>query len=84
MTEGFSMDSMVKVAACLGAALVMGIGSIAPSLSQGTVAAQACESIGKYPQAAEKIRSLCMISLFIIETSPVYCLLISLILLLFT
>ncbi len=45
----------VKIAAYFGAAIAMGIGGIGPSLSQGRVASQGLESMGKYPEMSNKI-----------------------------
>ena len=71
---------MVKAAAFLGAAIAMGIGSIAPAYGQGLIGAKACENIGKYPESADKIRMTMMIAMGIVESCAVYALLISLLL----
>lgn len=82
------MDSQVidyvKVAAYLGAAFAMGVGAIGPAISQGLIGAKACESIGKYPESANKIRTTAFLALGIVETSAIYALIISLSLILFT
>ncbi len=80
------MDDMtlyVKAAAYLGAALVVGLGTIGPALGQGMVASRACENIGKYPESSDKIRTVMLLGLTFIETSSIYALLIALILLFF-
>lgn len=68
---------IAKAAAYIAAAIAMGIGSIAPAYGQGMVGAKACESIGKYPESANQIRTTMFIALGIIESSAVYALLIS-------
>lgn len=73
-----------KVAAFLGAAFVMGIGTIGPALGQGKVAAEACKSIGKYPESAGSIRTSMVIGLSLIETSAIYAFLTAIFLIFFT
>lgn len=75
---------LVKIAAYISAALVMGIGTIAPAYGQGIIGAKACENIGKYPESADKIRLTMMIAMGFVESSAVYALLIALILLFFS
>lgn len=61
-----------KAAAFLGAAIAMGLGSVGPAIGQGLVGTKACESIGKYPESADKIRMTMMIAMAIIESSAIY------------
>lgn len=77
------METMMyaKAAVYLGAAIVMGIGAIGPAIGQGLVGMKACETIGKYPESAGNVRMTMMLALAIIETTAIYCLIISLILL---
>lgn len=75
-----NINSYVKIAAYLGAAFVVGIGCIGPSLAQGSVGSKACETIGKYPEANSKIRLAMILSLTIIEASCIYALIIALLL----
>jgi F-type H+-transporting ATPase subunit c len=70
----------VKVAAYLGAAFAMGIGTIGPALGQGKIAAEACKSIGKYPESYGQIRTAMVIGLSMVETSAIYAFLTMLIL----
>ncbi len=74
----------VKMAAFFGAAFAMGIGSIGPALSQGMVASKAVESIGKYPEMSNKIRTTMFLALGIIETSSIYAFVVAMLLILFT
>lgn len=67
----------VKAAACLGAAISVGIGVLGPSLGQGMIGTKACENIGKYPESANKIRETMFLGLTIIETSSIWCVLIA-------
>jgi F-type H+-transporting ATPase subunit c len=66
-----------KAAAFLGAAFAMGVGSIGPALGQGLIGMKACESIGKYPESAGKIRTTMMIAMGLVETSAIYALMIA-------
>lgn len=72
----------VKIAAYIGAAFVMGIGTIGPALGQGHIGAKAIENIGKYPESSGQIRTTMFISLGIVETSAIYAFLIALFLIL--
>jgi F-type H+-transporting ATPase subunit c len=81
MVEGMVL---AKVAAYIGAAFAMGIGTIGPAYGQGLVGSKACENIGKYPESADKIRTAMVISLGLIESSAVYALIISILLIFFT
>lgn len=70
----------IKVAASLGAAFTMAIGTIAPAISQGMVGKQACKTIGENPDGAGKVNTAMLIALSVIETSAIYALLIALVL----
>jgi F-type H+-transporting ATPase subunit c len=80
------METMVyaKAAAYIGAALAMGIGSIGPALGQGLVGMKACETIGKHPESTGNVRMAMILGLTLIETSAIYCFIVSLILLFIT
>lgn len=72
--------SLVKVAAYFSAALVMGLGTIGPALSQGFIGSKACETLGKYPESAGKVRLLMLLAMGFVESLGVYCLLIAIML----
>ncbi len=72
------IESYAKVAAYLGAAFAMGIGTIGPALGQGLIGMRACESIGKYPENAGKIQTAMMIAMGLVETAAIYALIVSL------
>lgn len=74
---------IAKAAAFIGAALAMGIGGLSPAYGQGLIGAQACKSIGKYPESADKIRGAMLIALGIVESTAVYAFLIALLLIIF-
>lgn len=74
----------VKMAAYIGAAIAMGIGTIGPSIGQGLIGSKALESMGKYPEMSNKIRTTMMIALGIVETSPIYAFVVAMILILYS
>lgn len=76
-------DVTIKVAAILGGAFVMAVGTIGPALGQGLIGSKACENIGKYPQSAGDIRGMAVWGLIAVETSAIYALLISVVLILY-
>ena len=69
-----------QVARYIGAAFVMGIGTIGPALAQGLVGSKACETLGKYPESANKVRTPLFVILGIIESSAIYALIVALLL----
>ncbi len=81
--EGMEGIYLVKAAAFLGAAIAMGIGTVGPAIGQGMIAAKACESIGKNPENASKISNTMFMALVFVETSAIYALVISLMLIIF-
>ena len=66
------VGSYAKGAACIAAAVAMGVGSIGPALGQGMVGKAACENIGKYPESARDIRTTMFLAMGIIESSAIY------------
>jgi F-type H+-transporting ATPase subunit c len=66
-----------KAAAFIGAAITMGFGSLGPAIGQGIIGMKACDNIGKYPESADKIRTSMILALAVVESSAIYCLLIS-------
>lgn len=72
-----------KAAAFLGAAIAMGFGSIGPAIGQGLIGTKACESVGKYPESADKVRMTMMIAMAIVESSAIYAFLVALLLIIF-
>lgn len=68
---------IAKAAGFVAAAVVMGIGSIAPAYGQGLVGAKGCENLGKYPESARNIRTAMFLAMGIIETTAIYALLIA-------
>jgi len=61
-----------KAAACLSAAITVGLGVLGPSLGQGGIGMKACENIGKYPESASQIRNVMFLSMGIVETQGLW------------
>ncbi len=57
-----------KAAAYIAAGFTVGIGVLGPSFGQGAIGMKACENIGKYPESANKIRTLMFLAMGLIET----------------
>lgn len=64
----------------IAAALAL-LNGVLTTLGQGKIAAQAIESIGRQPEAADSIRSTMFVGLAMAETSGIYGLLIAIIML---
>lgn len=75
--------SIAQAAAYIGAAFAMGIGTIGPALGQGLIGSRACETMGKYPESAGKVRGAMMLAMILVETVAIYALLIALLLIIF-
>ncbi len=80
-TQAVEVINWVKVASALAAGLCMGLGSLGPSLGQGFIGGKACENIGKKPDNAGPISRTMLIAMTFTESSSIYALMISLILL---
>jgi len=68
---------IAKAAACIGAAIAMGIGSVGPAIGQGMIGMKACENVGKYPESSGQIRTAMILGMAIVESSAIYALMIS-------
>jgi F-type H+-transporting ATPase subunit c len=65
----------------LSAAICMAIGSIAPALAEGWVASKGLEAMGRNPEAADKMFPNMVVAMAICESTGIYCLVVSLIIL---
>ena len=70
----------VLAARALGAALCMGIGSIAPALGEGKAVATALESMARQPEMASTLRTNMILGCAVTETTGIYSLVVSLLL----
>lgn len=67
-------------AAILGAGLSVGLAAIGPAIGEGRAAQTACEAIARKPQASVQITSLMLLGMAVTESTGVYGLLVSIIL----
>ena len=67
----------LKAACAMGAALCMGIGAIGPALGEGNAVGKALEGIARQPEAAADLRSNMILGCAVTETTGIYSLLIS-------
>lgn len=72
-------EYFVQGMALLGAGISM-IGGLGPGIGEGIAASKACEAVGKNPEAIGDIRSIMVLGIALSETTGIYSLVISLIL----
>ena len=70
-------DAIVKAACALGAGLCMGIGAIGPAIGEGNAVAKALEGMARQPESAGTLRTNMILGCAITETTGIYSLLIS-------
>jgi F-type H+-transporting ATPase subunit c len=76
------MDSttIVAVVSIIMAGLTTGIGTMAPALSEGKAVATALSSLAQQPDASSTITRTLFVGLAMVESTAIYCLVISMIL----
>ncbi len=76
------MESLTNVAmvSIIGSSICIAIGSLAAGFAEGMVAKQAMQSIAQQPDESSEISKTLFISMSLIESSAIYCLLVSMIL----
>ena len=65
----------------LAAGLAIGLGAIGPGIGEGIIAGKALSAIGRNPEAADKITPLIFVTMAIAESTAIYALVVSLIIL---
>ena len=73
--------ALVMAARALGAALCMGIGAIGPAIGEGNAVGKALEGMARQPEAASNLRTNMILGCAITETTGIYALLISILIL---
>ncbi len=71
----------IEAVKVLAAALCMGIGTVGPALAEGMIATKAMESMGRNPAESGQLFSKMIVAMAITESSAIFALLISLIIL---
>ncbi len=73
--------SMIGVASVVTAGLTMAIGSVGPAVGEARALAQALGSIAQQPDEANTITRTLFVGLAMVESTAIYCFVISMILL---
>ena len=76
-------STYAQAAAFIGAAIVMGVGSIGPALGQGMIGKAACDAVGKNPETGSKMRMMMLAGMAIVETSAIYAFIIAILLIIY-
>ena len=74
-------QAIVAAARAIGAALCMGLGAIGPALGEGNAVGKALEGMARQPETASTLRTNMILGCAITETTGIYSLVISLLLL---
>ena len=67
----------VKMISILGAVIAVSVGSIGPEFAEGRAVAAAMESIGRNPNAADRIQTPMIIGIAFMEALAIYALVIA-------
>ena len=73
-------DAIVKAACAIGAGLCMGIGAIGPAIGEGNAVSKALEGMARQPEAAGNLRTNMILGCAITESTGIYSLVVSLLL----
>jgi len=73
--------SLIGIASVFTAGITIGIGAIGPALGEGRAVAQALSSIAQQPDEAGTITRTLFVGLAMIESTAIYCFVVSMILL---
>ena len=73
--------TMIAMISIITAGLTIAIGSIGPALAEGRAAAQALQALAQQPDASNTITRTLFVSLAMIESTAIYCFVVSMILL---
>ena len=74
-------QAIYLAAKAIGAAICMGVGAIGPALGEGNAVSKALEGIARQPEAAGDLRTNMILGCAITETTGIYSLVISLLIL---
>ena len=70
-------EALMIAAKAIGAGLCMGIGAIGPAIGEGNAVGKALEGMARQPEAAGNLRTNMILGCAITETTGIYSLLIS-------
>jgi F-type H+-transporting ATPase subunit c len=71
----------IAVISIVTAGITIAVGSIGPALAEGRAAAQALQALAQQPDASDTITRTLFVSLAMIESTAIYCFVVSMILL---
>ena len=74
-------QAIIKAACALGAGLCMGLGAIGPAIGEGNAVGKALEGMARQPEASGNLRTNMILGCAITESTGIYSLVISLLLL---
>ena len=69
--------AILKAACAIGAGICMGIGTIGPGIGEGIAVSKALEGMARQPEATSTLRTNMILGCAIAETTGIYSLLIS-------
>ena len=72
--------SLIGLASVISAGLTIGIGAIGPALGEGRAVAQALSAIAQQPDESNTITRTLFVGLAMIESTAIYCFVVSMIL----
>ncbi len=70
----------IAVISIVTAGLTIALGSIGPALAEGRAASQALQAIAQQPDASDTVTRTLFVSLAMIESTAIYCFVVSMIL----
>ena len=73
--------AILKAACAIGAGICMGIGAIGPGIGEGIAVSKALEGMARQPEATSTLRTNMILGCAIAETTGIYSLLISFVIL---
>ena len=74
-------EAIIGAAKALGAAFCMGVGAIGPAIGEGHAVGKALEGMARQPEAAGNLRINMILGCAVTETTGIYALVVSLLLL---
>jgi len=74
-------ETLIEVASIVMAGFTIAIGSIGPALGEGRALAQALTAIAQQPDEANTITRILFVGMAMVESTAIYCFVISIILL---
>ncbi len=74
-------EAIAILGKAIGAGLCMGIGAIGPALGEGNAVSRALEGMARQPEAAGNLRSTMIMGCAITESTGIYSLVVSLLIL---